>query len=214
MSHISGNDKPGYRIWIRIVCKQEIHLLLRNARNPPSSHACDQWSASASFKYFPYFFVKRKIDWIGVFLKSGFIDKPPNPRIHQAFFRVFPCTKTLDNQFDCPPWWKFPNIKDGSSKQDEISYINPRQIHPPFQTVTLTGPFLYIQPHNNVRVNFNCDHPPSGEPPGFDQRLILHRREFDAKTFPHCRAFDPFHLTDHWHKIGQQSCEVLTAWCR
>ena len=141
-------NKPGYRIWIRIVCKPEIHLLLRNARNSPSFHACDQWSASASFKYFPYFFgflSKEKSIGSLFFFKSGFIDKPPNPRIHQAFFRVFPCTKTLDNQFDCPPWWKFPNIKDGSSKQDEISYINPRQIHPPFQTVTLTGPFLYIQ---------------------------------------------------------------------
>jgi hypothetical protein len=47
--------------------------------------------------------------------------------------------------------------------------------------------------------------PPPGEPPGFDQRLILHGREFDAKTFPYRRAFDPFHLTDHWRKIGQRS---------
>ena len=76
-----------------------------------------------------------------------------------------------------------------------------KKLHLPAFSYPLTFSTFHLIMHESIRTAIILP----GEPPVFDQWLILHRREFDAKTFPHRRAFDPFHLTDHWRKIGQRS---------
>jgi hypothetical protein len=58
----------------------------------------------------------------------------------------------------------------------------------PFPAFSVTDFWLHSIMYQSIPCN--CNHPPPGEPQGFDQSLIPHRREFDANLSPPRRAFD------------------------